>query len=178
MAWQSEMVEIFRVMLNDLDTPPTYSDERLQKILVVAAHIVLVEIPFSRAFTADIENVDITPDPTDTNGGTRDDAFINLVCFKGGCLADRGRITISAGQAVTIRDGSSSIDLRGVAEAQLALLEKGWCAVYDDAKFQYLSGQVKNIGAAIMTPFRVFAGYNAIGAYYPVEDRGPNYSPF
>lgn len=176
MAWQGEMVEIFRVMLNDLDEPPTYSDERLARILVVSAHMVLVEMQFSRPFFADIENLDIIPDPTLTD--SRDDAFINLVCFKGGCISDRGKITISAGQAVTIRDGSSSIDLRGVADAQLKLLEQGWCSVYDDARFRYMAGQVNNIGAAIMTPFRVFAGYNAIGAYYPVEDRGPNYTPF
>lgn len=178
MAWQDEMVTILRTTIMDLATTPTYSDDRLQQVIVVCARYVLQEMTFSQPFTADVSNIDIRPDPTNDSGNTRDDSFINMVCLKAACFTDRGEARLSAGQAVSVKDGSSSIDLRSIASTRLAMLQKGWCKVYDDEKFAYMSGQVRTAGAAIMTPFRVFAGYNAVGAYYPVEDRGPNYAPF
>lgn len=179
MAWPTEMTTVLRVMINDLDTPQTYTDQRLQQVLAVCAQIVTVEMNFSQPFQADVVAVSITPDPTDTVNGTRDNSFINLVCLKAACLTDRGKASLAAGQAVNVKDGTSSVDLRGVAQARLALLQKGgWCGAYEDEKFAYLAGQVRTAGAAILSPFRIYAGFNAIGAYFPVEDRGPSYNPF
>lgn len=178
MAWDDEMTTVLRVMINDLGTPSTYTDDRLQQVLVVCAKIVGVEMVFSQPFVADVNNIVITPDPTDDKNNTRDDSYINLVCLKAACFTDRGEARLSAGQAVSVKDGSSSIDLRNIAQARLKIMQTGWCKVYENEKFAYMAGQVRTAGAAIMSPFRVFAGYNAIGAYYPVEDRGPNYAPF
>lgn len=152
MAWQTELVELLRVMVNDLADTPTYSDYRLQRVLVVAAFQVSTELDFSRDFVVDVTAQTITPDPTD--GDDRNDAFTNLVCMKAACITDRGEAAAAAKQAIAVRDGTSAIDLRGNLQGKLKLLEKGWCAAYDDAKLEYQAGQVHTAGAAIIGPFR------------------------
>lgn len=162
MAWQTEMVRYLRYCVFDLDpNSPTYSDQRLQELLVWSAQLVEQELDFSQQFVADQDGLTITPDPTDRVGPppTRDDSFVNLVVMKAACVVDRGEVRAAIGQAIRVRDGTSSIDLRGVMEGKLKLLLKGgWCAAFDDAKVQYLLNKSHIAGAAIMSPFRVWAG--------------------
>ena len=169
--WQAEMITLLRVLVDDLASPYTYTDGRLTQVLAVAAQLVTAELQFPYSFKANVQALTITPDPTDRSAtGTRDDNFINLVCIKGACLIDRGEAKKSVGQSIAIRDGSSSIDLRGAMEGRLKLLEKGWCNVYEETKLEYKAGRAGVVaGAAIMTPFRVFAGFSDM-AYYPVNE--------
>ena len=100
-----------------------------------------------------------------------------MVCIKAACLIERGETRKSVGQGIAIRDGSSSIDLRGSMDGRLKLLEKGWCAVYEDTKLEYQASRNGTIaGAAIMTPFRVFAGFHD-SAYYPYSRDGRSFLP-
>jgi len=158
MAWDTEMIEILRVLVNDMGDTPSYSNERLRRVLVVAALQVSGELSFSHDFKVKIEQPSIIPDPTDEEGGSRDESFINLCCLKAACIIDRGAAILAAKQAIAIKDGSSAIDLRGNLQGKLKLLEKGWCAVYEDAKIEYLTSHSGGIaGAAVMTPFRLYA---------------------
>jgi hypothetical protein len=167
--WQAEMITLLRVLVDDLTSPYTYTDGRLTQVLAVAAQLVTAELNFPYNFQVNIQALTITPNPTDRTA-TRDDNFINLVCIKGACLIDRGEAKKSVGQSIAIRDGSSSIDLRGSMEGRLKLLEKGWCNVYEETKLEYKAGRAGVVaGAAIMTPFRVFAGFSDM-AYYPVNE--------
>lgn len=175
MAWQSEATEVFRVMLLDLNDTPTYSDSILQRVLIVSAQTVLLEMDFSQDYVVDIGKMTITPDPTATS--TRDNSFINLSCLKAACILDKGESRIAASKGFSIKDRDHAVDLRGITEARLALLEKGWCKTYDDAKLEYLAGQVRVAGAAVMTPFRIYAGYNDLGGYTAYEGRSV-YHPF
>ena len=161
MAWQTEMTRILRFMIFDLDKPYKFEDERLQECLVVAAQLTTQELDFSQPFLADLNAFDIIPDPTDRSGvpPTRDDSFINLTCMKAACMVDRGKASDAVSQAVTVRDNSALIDMREVAQGRLAILKSGgWCSAFEEARTQYLLSKSHVAGAAIMTPFRVWAG--------------------
>lgn len=152
----TEMTELLRVMLLDFDSTK-YTDENLTRVLMVAAFQVSQELDFDNDYSVNIVGVDISPDPTDTD--TRDDAFINLTCIKAACIIDRGSAAIAASQAISVRDGSSAIDLRGPLQGKLALLKDGWCKVYEDAKYEHQRGDGVIAGIAVTTPFRTLYSY-------------------
>lgn len=156
MAWQDELIPIVRVLINDLAGTPTYDDDRLEQLLLVACRQVNSEMTFDQDFVINVGNGTLLPDPTiDPN---KNDSFINLVTQKAACILDQSVAVIAAKQAISVKDGASAIDLRGVAKEKIELLKQGWCAVYRDTKFEYqtiLASQTA--GAAIMTPFRLYA---------------------
>jgi len=163
MAWQDELCAVTRVMVGDY-AGTTYSSGNLEMVLVVSALQVSNAMNFNVAYDVDIPNVNIIPDPTFIGdpitkvGGTRDENFMNLVCMKAACLLDKGEARVAATQSIRVQDGKSSVDLTGIAKAKLELLARGgWCQAYEDAKMEYLAGQTRLVGAAILTPFRVFA---------------------
>ncbi len=173
MSWQTELTTILRVLVND-SAGTLYSDTTLQTTLAVAARQVGLEMTFSKIYVVTIADpLVITPDPTDDIGLNRDDSFNNLTTLKAACIIDHGAAILAAKQAIAVKDGSSSIDLRGIMLGKLKLLEKGWCAVYDDAKLEYKLGAVVIAGAAVMTPFRLFAQSNSgvFGFGTPTVDR-------
>lgn len=163
MAWQDEMTTIVRTMVNDTSTTaPTYTDDRVQGCIVVAARLVEMELDFRYVYKGDVIAVDITPDPTDSTSvpPTRDENFINLACCKAASIIDRGSAMAAANQAIMVKDSTSVIDLRDAFKAKLSLLEKGWSAVYDDMKEEYVNAQgAGTVGAIVMGPFRVYSGY-------------------
>lgn len=161
MAWQDEMDVLLRVLVNDVAST-TYTDDTIEQTLVCAAFQVSQEMLFSQVFKVDMANIKITPDPTvdlsaQSGPNTRDESYINLVCLKAACIIDRGAASVAASQAIAVKDGASAIDLRDTAKSKLALLKSGWCAVYEDARMEYRAGQVRIAGAAVMTPFRIYA---------------------
>jgi hypothetical protein len=93
--------------------------------------------------------------------------------LKAACIIDRGAASIAAKQAIRVHDGNSSIDLRGAMIGKIALLKAGgWCAVYEDAKLEYQTGQVRIAGAAIMSPFRLYAqGYSSQDSFSSPRSR-------
>lgn len=172
MAWQDDMVEILRVMVNDMDTTQTYTDDKLLRVLVVSCFQVISELQFAQTYTVSISNQTLSPDPTVE--GTTDQSFVNLVTQKAACVIDRGSAIIAASRAISVRDGGSSVDLRGVFQGKLALLEKGWCAVYADTKLEYQMNGAAVAGAVVMTPFRVYAkdvfGWGQSGYIEPIRE--------
>lgn len=158
MPWQDEMVPTLRVLLLDLDeTNYTFSDERLEQILVVAAMQVAREASFSQDFVSSPANVTITPDPT--AAATADPAFVNLTCIKATCIVDRGEARAMVKQGLYVKDGSSAVDLRSLPLSKLKLIEsdRGWCAVYENEKYTHALNQAGEVaGAVVLTPFRMF----------------------
>lgn len=148
-----EFISIVRVLINDLAVNPQYSDDKLARLVAVAAFQVKNEVEFDTDYAVNVGELTITPDPVTNNG--RDDSFINLVCLKAACIFDRGSAIVSAKNALAIREGFSSVDLKGVAAAQLALLRAGgYCEYYDKAKLEYEMGNRTTAGAAIFGPIR------------------------
>jgi hypothetical protein len=162
MAWDDSATVILRALVDDLD-PATqrYTDARLLQVLAVAAFLVDREVDFDTAYAIDVEAKTITPDPED------DEDFLNLMALKAACIIDNGSAIVAAGRAIAVRDGSSSVDLRGIAEARLGVLKHGWCAAYKEARQDFIRQQsgvsrsgATTAGAVILTPFRLYArGY-------------------
>ncbi len=154
MSWDTKMPELVRNLLFDLDTTQTYSDDTLLRVLVSAAFRVSSELLFDNSFVADLDNQTIAPDPTVT--ATQDDSFVNLTCLQAAAIIERGEAARAAKQGIFVKDGSSAIDLRGVAIGRLQLIGKGWNDVYDKAKFQYQLERSALAGRMITGPTGVY----------------------
>lgn len=158
MAWDETATQILRVLLDDLGDTPRYTDAKLLSVLVVAALQINQELDFTTTYTVNVTNETVTPDPED------DEAFINLVTLKSACIVNRAELLIAANRAIYVKDGAASVDLRGVPENKLKVLERGWCAAYQDAKCEFIRVQAgvsrsgaTTAGAAVLSPFRFFA---------------------
>ncbi len=168
LTWQHDAVELMRVMLDDMDEDNLlYSESKITRILVVAAYTLAAEVTFTQDYTIDISQQLITPDPTDYANSTDDANFVNLMCLKAACIISRGAAIKAAGKAVAGSDMNAvKFDLRGVADSTLKLLEKGWCAVYNEVLNDYIYGS-GTMGRAVMSPFRTYArGYTGGIPYY------------
>tara|TARA_R110000824_G_scaffold9415_10_gene42192 strand:- start:5769 stop:6266 length:498 start_codon:yes stop_codon:yes gene_type:complete len=149
MAWQDDMVTMLRTIVDDSGSNPMYSDSRLEEVIVVAANLMKKDVDFSSDYTISIGEVSIAPDPTTGN----DYAFVNLVTLKAACLLANSEYKTEANNAISIRDGSASIDKRGVAAAK-----KDWrdsiCGDYARAEKEYKLGN-SNAGASIIGPYNL-----------------------
>jgi hypothetical protein len=169
MAWQTEMVEILRVMINDMDSPYKFSDNRLEKVIVAASSLVLNDTPGKFSYISDITEISITPDPTDRTNNTRNDDFVTLTLLKSACFIDNCNVRDAARKGgISIREWNTSIDTRGIFASALSLLEsdKGWCQQYEDALFQFLAGNA-SVGVGVFGPFRlIYNAYNSSPGYH------------
>ena len=145
MVWTDEVVPIIRVLINDYDSPVTYSDNRLIDTAIIAAQLLLLEISFSNTYTITISTCTISPDPI------LDDSFINMVSMKSACLILSGEAKTEASNSVKIIDGPSTIDLSG-RSASIQMAAKKMQEMFDSAKLSYLAGN--SVGAeAIVSPY-------------------------
>lgn len=158
MAWDETATQVLRVLLDDLGDTPRYTDAKLLDVLMVAAMQLYQELEFATEYAISVPNETITPDPED------DAPFMNLVTLKSACIVNRSELLIAANRAIYVKDGAASVDLRGVPENKLKVLEKGWCAAYQDAKDDYYRDYngisrtgATTAGAVIIGPFRLFA---------------------
>lgn len=153
MAWQDDMTEVLRVMVNDLASE-RFTDDTLERSLVVAAFQVLRDASFSQSFVVSIAQSTILPDPT--LEATRDDSFVNLVTLKAACIIDQGAAASGAATTVTsVTDGGTRIAFGDGFRDRIALLKEGWCAEYKKALFDYKRGAAGAAGHAVVTPFRL-----------------------
>ena len=163
MAWTTDMVTILRYIIDDVDSTQTYADSRLETLIVTAAQLTKEDVTFSKTYTLNIASATISPDPTDD---TRDDGFINLVCLKAACLLAGAEFKTEASKGIMVRDGSASIDTRGVSQSK-----KDWrdhiCENYAKAERDFKTGNSK-VGEAIVGPYRNFANQRGL---HP-RDRG------
>lgn len=151
MSWQTEMVGLLRNLIGDVAYPPTYSDDRLEKVLLTSAQFVAMEVPFTADYVSDIDNGTLTPDPTDRDADTRDDSFINLTVLKAACMISTSEARVAVGQAISIRDGSSAISIS--ADGRLRMWEKGFCSQYEKLRDEFLlTGMTNGPGAIITGP--------------------------
>jgi len=167
MAWETEMVELLRIMINDMDVPYKYTDTRLQKVIVSAMQTALfdADYKFITTYTPDILTLSITPDPCDRTTGFRDEALINLTLLKAGCFIDNCVARDAARKGgISIREWNTSLDTKGLFASAMAILEKGWCANYSETLFLYLSGN-SAAGAAVLGPFRTLRNAYSGGGY-------------
>jgi hypothetical protein len=164
MAWESEIPLMIRHLIDDLGTTPTYTDDRLEELTILAAQLINSEVDLYITYTTDIDNLTLSPDPTVS---PRDDAFISLVALKAACIVDQSEARKAAGQGIAIQDGRSSIDLRSRSASRLTLLKEGWCKEYSRAKLEYQVTQGAMAGHAVLSPFRAEVGKLIDHNYFP-----------
>lgn len=155
MSWQGEMTTIVRHLLNDLDSSDyKYQSSRIETSILVSVQLITLNITFDNTYTVGIEDGTLSPDPTETD--PRDNALINLACLHTACIILQGEIRKESGSAISIKDGPSSIDMRGVPET-LAKLYKSVCEKYEQALLDYRAGNLT-------------AAHIIIGPYSPGSD--------
>lgn len=149
MAWQDEIIPIVRWNIGDTTSPLSYSDDRLEEVIVISAHYLIGEVDFENTYSADIDTVTISPDPTTLS--TKDYDFINLVAIKAACFVLGSEVKTKAVQAFRITDGPSSIDTKGSFDSLQKFHEK-MCEDYAMARINYQAGNSR-AGRAILTPY-------------------------
>ena len=167
MAWNTDLTLMVRVLVSDISTPQTYSDEYLERVLIAAGIMVDAECPFSYDYTYDISALTISPDPVTST----DNIFMALVPLKAACILTQGEFKQALGQGIKVRDGDSAIDTSVSFRGYRDILEMGPCAAYEKLKWSLLaSGSAAGggVGKAVLGPHRTPGGnaLDTISWYY------------
>lgn len=151
MSWQIEIPIIVRSWINDLSDTPTYSDERIQQLIVVAAQYVIQDVDLSQNYTINIVNPDISPDPTTLD--KKDLDFISLTSLKASCILDQSSLrTRAATEGIRAALGPAQLSVGGGLRGYEVILNQGPCAMYTKLVEDYQIGNVAAIHA-ILGPF-------------------------
>ncbi len=147
--WKTEMVTILRYLIDDADfSNPTYPDERLEQMLLVAGQLVSTEVAFPNVYSINVEKCTISPDPTDE---PKDNGFMNLSCLKAALIIVQNEYKTKSNSAVRVIDGPSSIDMTAVAQNLKGLYDK-LLQDYDSYKMNYATSN-SEVGQAILSPY-------------------------
>jgi len=162
MAWTADLVLMTRVLISDIDSPQTYADEYLQRVLITAGIMVDTEITFGYDYTYDISAITISPDPV----ASGDSTFMALIPLKAACIITHGEFKQALGQGIKVRDGDSAIDTSVSFRGYRDILEFGPCAAYEKLKWSLLVSN--GIGKAVLGPHRISGGsaLDTISWYY------------
>lgn len=157
-----------RHLINDLDQENyKYSDERIETSILVSAQMLSIETDFQNSYSIDIANGILSPDPTDNNN--KDNAFINLTALKTAYIIVGSELKTEASNAISIKDGPSAIDLRGVAST-LSVLYKDLSDKYNKLLLDYRAGG-SVAGHAILGPYSPASDY-VVRTHGDYESRG------
>ena len=166
MHWQDHARIMVRQLINDLDSTQ-YNDDRIDTAVIVAAQLVSLELDFKSEYSIDVEDKTIDPDPL------TDSVFINLVVVKSAVIIIGGEIKSQSANAISIRDGVSSIDMRQVTSVLLELY-KDLSNKYDVLAQNYGFSGSSGVGKAILGPYspgseyitRTHSDYDFRGNYF------------
>lgn len=155
MAWDTDLVLMVRVLVNDLAEPYKHSDEYLRRVVVCAGILVRkdIELPFD--YVLDMANSTITPDPVDS----ADSVTMALLPLKAACIINQAQYLSAVGQAIKVRDGDSQIDTSVSFKGYQDIIKLGPCATYAKLKWELQACSAAAVGA-IAGPYRP-AGYGA-----------------
>ena len=142
------MVRILRFLIGDIDAV-TYTDTRLEEMLLVAAQLQYASIDFAQTYTIDADRLVLTPDPTELT--TKDDWFINIVCVKAASIVLHSEAKALAAQAYQVTDGPARIDVSSAYRAVKEMADD----MYNKLAvmiMQYKAGD-SVAGHAVLTPY-------------------------
>lgn len=155
MSWQGQISTMVRYLISDVDPANyKYTAKRLETTILVASHLLTTQTDLRQEYSVNLESCTLSPDPTDQE--TKDNDFIALVSLKSACIIIGGEIKLESGNAISVKDGPSSIDLRGVT-GTLTILYKDLCSKYDQLLLDYKAGNS-------------LAGHAVLGPYSPGSD--------
>lgn len=162
MSWQGQMTTVVRHLINDVDPSNyTFSTDRVETTILVAAQLLIMNVDFNNTYNINVEASTLSPDPSDSD--TKDDPFIALACLRAACIIVGSEIRKESGNAISIKDGPSAIDLRGVTTT-LTVLYQDLCKKYDEALLDYRAGNSVS-GQSILGPYSPGSDYVRRGMY-------------
>lgn len=162
MSWQGQMTTVVRHLINDVDPSNyTFSTDRVETTILVAAQLLIMNVDFNNTYDINVEASTLSPDPSDSD--TKDDPFIALACLRAACIIVGSEIRKESGNAISIKDGPSAIDLRGVTST-LTVLYQDLCKKYDEAELDYRAGNSVS-GQSILGPYSPGSDYVRRGMY-------------
>jgi len=168
MAWQETTTVMVRTLIDDLDdTNYTYSNERIEQTVLVAAQFVNSAADFQQEYVVDLAQFTLSPDPTLSTPPDND--YVNLISYKAACIIANSEVKASANKSVLVKDGPSTIDLRNTS-GTLMDLRNSVCDKFEDMLVDYKAG--KSIaGQSILGPNSP-ASWNYTPGYNRPETRG------
>lgn len=138
MSWQGVMTTMVRTLIGDLDpTDYEYSDARIEQTILVSAQLVMSMADFQNNYSVNVEACGIVPDPTDD---PIDNDFVNLVVLKAACIILGSEVKATAGKSISVKDGPSTIDMRGIA-GPIKHLQQDVCGRFDQMLMDYKAGK-------------------------------------
>jgi len=144
------MSTVVRHLINDVDpTNYTFTTNRIETTILVAAQLIVMNVDFNNEYEINVEASTLSPDPSDKE--TKDNPFIALTCLRAACIIIGSEIRKESGNAISIKDGPSAIDLRGVTNT-LTVLYQDLCKKYEDALLDYRAGN-SVVGQSILGPY-------------------------
>ena len=153
MYWEIEIPIIVRNLINDLQDPVTYTDERIQQLAVVASQYVLNDLNLSVTYVVDIINQTITPDPSDPE--SRDTDFIGFIALKSACILDQSTFrTKAALEGIKTALGSANLSISGNLAGYKMILDQdqGPCKLYEQLTLDHNIGNATAV-SAVLSPF-------------------------
>lgn len=151
MYWQVEIPIIVRNLINDLEDTPTYSDNRINQLAVVAAQYVIAEVNLDKTYSINIVSPTIIPDPSDPN--TRDTDFVGFIALKTACLLDQSTFRTKAiGEGIKTSLGSANLAIYGNLSGYKNILEFGPCKLYENLSLDHNIGNATAV-RAVLSPF-------------------------
>lgn len=150
MAWQTDITNLVRVLINDLSETPTYSDDRIIQTITVAARYIQFDVNLDTKYTVDSINLTISPDPTDS--GSKDEIFNCLLGLKTACIIDQSTFrTKAVNHGITAALGPAKLSVANM-DSYRYILEQGPCKTYNELTEHW---DVANANAisAVLSPF-------------------------
>lgn len=146
MSWKVDLVVMLRSLIGDLDHVK-YTDERLKQVITVGAYNVANDADFQNDYVVSVSSLSISPDPI----SEKDTDFSVLSVYKAACILIGSEVKTESANAISIKDGPSAIDLRGVTQ-NLNIMYQDICKKYDELLKTY---QYNNtlVGQAILGPY-------------------------
>jgi len=143
--WKISMVLMLRTLIGDLDSEK-YTDERLKQMLVIGAYNVKNDADFNIDYDINVAKIDILPDPVVNN----DHNFVIMSVYKTASIVLGSEVKSESANAISIKDGPSAMDLRGVSNKLMELYDR-----ITDQYGQMLDNYQYNnsIGDAVLGPY-------------------------
>lgn len=130
--WPTQLVQMLRVLIDDLDET-SYTSEKLTHIILTAASIVRQEIKLSVSYTVDNLGRDISPDPCDPSSVDYD--FINMIVLKAACIIDSNSARLKASQeGFRATCGPMTAEVKTGANTYQLVFDHGPCKTYAEMR--------------------------------------------
>lgn len=143
MPWNTEILTMLRHMIDDLDIPYTYTDDRLQELILITGQQIQQEISFNTVYIISLDNMTIIPDPTGPSN--RDEGFLWLDALKSACTIARSELKKISNSAIYVKDGERTVDMKGALQGKKEAADQ-FCKDYTDARFRFLSNNTTGLG--------------------------------